>query len=113
MNTVEKIKAICKERKIPISILEKACGFANGYIGQLKKGSVPDDRLLKIASYLSVPVEYITSGTISALDTEMADLVKGIIENTTLRLIVEGARTLHDNEHEYVLNLIKLLNSKH
>lgn len=37
MNTVDRIKAICKERKIPISRLEKACGFANGYIGQLKK----------------------------------------------------------------------------
>ena len=33
--------------------------------------------------------------------------------NNNLRLIVEGARTLHDNEQEYVLNLIKLLNSKH
>ena len=113
MNTVEKIKAICKERKIPISKLEKACGFANGYIGQLKKGSVPDDRLLKIASYLCVPVEYIASGTISTIDAEIAELVNSIIDNTTLRLIVEGARTLHDNEQEYVLNLIQLLNSKH
>lgn len=57
MNTVERIKAICKERKIPISRLEKECGFANGYIGQLKKGSIPDDRLQKVASYLDVRPE--------------------------------------------------------
>lgn len=37
MNTVDRIKEICKERRIPLSRLEKACGFANGYIGQLKK----------------------------------------------------------------------------
>ena len=56
MNSVERVKAICKERKIPISRLEKDCGFANGYIGQLKKGSFPDDRAIKIADYLGITV---------------------------------------------------------
>ena len=55
MNAVERVKAICKERKIPISKLESDCGFANGYIGQLRKGVFPDDRILKIAEYLNVP----------------------------------------------------------
>ena len=62
MNTVERIKNICKERKIPISKLEKECGFANGYIGQLKKGTVPDDRLFKIASFLNVNANYLATG---------------------------------------------------
>lgn len=60
MNSVEKTKKLCKERNIPISRLEKDLGFANGYIGQLRKGSFPYDRLLKIAKYLSVPVDYLT-----------------------------------------------------
>lgn len=47
MNTVERVKAICKERKIPVYKLEKDLGFSNGYISQLKKGSLPDDRLEK------------------------------------------------------------------
>lgn len=109
MNTVEKVKAICKERKIPISRLEKACGFANGYIGQLKKGTVPDDRLIRIASFLEVPVETLIASP---------ETVKNVIDyevsmNNNLRMIVEGARNLHANEQEYVINLIKLLNSKH
>ncbi len=54
MNSVEKVRKLCKERKVPYSHLEKALGFANGYIGQLKKGSIPDDRLLKIANYFDV-----------------------------------------------------------
>ena len=57
MNTVERVKMICKERKIPLSRLERECGFSNGYIGQLRKGSIPDDRLLKIANYLGMTVE--------------------------------------------------------
>ena len=59
MNSVEKVKAICKEKKIPISKLERDLGFGNGYVGQLKKGAFPDDRLLAIASYLNVTTDYL------------------------------------------------------
>lgn len=62
MNTVERIKSICKERKIAISKLEKECGFSNGYIGQLRKGTVPDDRLRVISEFLKLPVEYLMTG---------------------------------------------------
>lgn len=60
MNSVERVKAICKERKIPIYRLEKDLGYANGYIGQLRKGTFPDNRLLEIASYLHVPASELT-----------------------------------------------------
>ena len=60
MNSVEKVKALCKERKIPISRLEKELGYANGYIGQLRKGTFPNDRLVEIANYLNVPTAYLT-----------------------------------------------------
>ena len=50
MNSVERVKEICKERKIPISKVERDLGYANGYIGQLKKGVFPADRLLDIAA---------------------------------------------------------------
>ena len=56
MNEVEKVKEICKERGIAISKLEKDCGFCNGYIGGLKKGVFPSDRLMKIAKYLDIPL---------------------------------------------------------
>lgn len=71
MNTVERIKTICKERKIAISTLEKTCGFANGYIGQLKKGSVPDDRLIKIADYLKVSIDYLMTGEENPISDDM------------------------------------------
>lgn len=59
MNTVDRIKQICKERKIPISKLERDCGFANGYIGQLKRGTIQDNRLKIISKYFNVPVDYL------------------------------------------------------
>ena len=62
MNSVERVKNMCKTRKIPISKLEKDLGFSNGYIGQLRKGVFPDDRLIKIADYFSVSVDYLLTG---------------------------------------------------
>lgn len=63
MNSVERVKALCKERKIPISNLERSLGFANGYISQLRKGVFPSDRLVKIADYFSVSIDYLLGGS--------------------------------------------------
>ena len=63
MNSVDRVKKICKERKIPISRLERDLGFSNGYIGQLRKGVFPSDRLTLIADYLNVSVDYLMTGT--------------------------------------------------
>ena len=60
MTSVDKVKSICKERKIPVSRLERDLGYANGYIGQLRKGTFPDDRLVEIAAYLEVTTTYLT-----------------------------------------------------
>lgn len=60
MTSVDKVKSICKERKIPVSRLERDLGYANGYIGQLRKGTFPDDRLVEIAAYLGVTTTYLT-----------------------------------------------------
>lgn len=62
MNSVERVKWICKERKIPISKLEKDLGFSNGYIGQLRKGVFPGDRLAQIADYFGVTTNYLLTG---------------------------------------------------
>ncbi len=92
MNSVEKVKAICKERKIPISRLEKDLGYANGYIGQLRKGTFPDDRLVEIANYLNVATAYLTgeeqkenptvSGEVNYSDMQLLSAFKSADEAT-------------------------------
>lgn len=62
MNSVERVKAICKERGIPISKLERELGYSNAYISQLRKGKFPADRLHQIAEYLNVSPEYLMTG---------------------------------------------------
>ena len=72
MDSVELVRKICKEKKIPISKLERDLGYSNGYIGQLRKGVFPTNRLVAIAQYLSVSVDYLL-GT----ETEKAPTQEG------------------------------------
>lgn len=72
MDSVELVRKICKEKKIPISKLERDLGYSNGYIGQLRKGVFPTNRLVEIAQYLSVSVDYLL-GT----ETEKAPTQEG------------------------------------
>ena len=62
MNSVDRVKKICKDRKIPISKLERELGFSNGYISQLRKGVFPADRLVLIADYLQVSADFLMTG---------------------------------------------------
>ena len=62
MNSVDRVKKICKDRKIPISKLERELGFSNGYISQLRKGVFPADRLVLIADYLQVSADFLITG---------------------------------------------------
>lgn len=55
MTSVEKILAVLKHRKIPVSRLERDLGYGNGYIRQLKKGSIPAGRLMQICNYFDIP----------------------------------------------------------
>lgn len=97
MNTVERVKAICKERKIPIYKLEQDCGFANGYIGQLKKGTIPDVRLRKIAEYLDLSIEYLITGEEKTnegyyISTETAKIAQEIFMDPNLRALFSAAQ---------------------
>lgn len=97
MNSVERVKKLCKERKIAISRLEKDLGFSNGYIGQLRKGVLPDDRLRMISDYFNVSVEYLMTGeeNISAHEPELNQKDNNDIAND-LRNIMEKLNNQED-----------------
>lgn len=61
-NSVQYVRDICKQRKIPISQLEKDCGFSNGYLNPKKMSKIPYDRAQVIAEYLGISLNLIMSG---------------------------------------------------
>lgn len=100
MNSVERVKALCKERKIPISKLERDLGYSNGYIGQLRKGTFPDDRLKEIAQYLSVSIDYLMTGKEANggetyyFNDETREIAQEIFENPDLRSLFDMSRKM-------------------
>lgn len=116
MNSVERVKQICKERKIPISKLEKDLGFSNGYISQLRKGVFPDNRLVSIAHYLDVTVEYLMTGKTTDWKPELTAKdekdIKKAIDDFKNKLSTAGVmydgEPLDDETKEAVLAAVEL-----
>lgn len=61
-NSVEFVRSICQQRRIPVSTLEKACGFSNGYLNPKKMTRIPYDRAVLIGNYLNIPASKILTG---------------------------------------------------
>ena len=105
MNTVERVISICKERKIPISRLEKECGMSNGYIKGLKKGTIPDDKLKKISEYLNLDLEYLATGE----EKHPIPVPKMTDEYYKLISIYSN---LSETDRNYIMSLSERLNQK-
>ena len=110
MDSVERVKQICKKRKIPISKLERELNFANGYIGQLKKGSFPSDRLLKIAEYLNVPYELLLNGEEKTESpSEEAELLMRVRHDKALMAALEKYFKMTEEKKKHILKTIDVL----
>lgn len=57
----EKIKKICKERKIAVSTVEKEAGLSNGTICKWNKSSPTVDKLQAVAKVINVKVDDLLS----------------------------------------------------
>lgn len=110
MNSVERVKSICKERKIAISKLERELGFANGYIAQLRKGTFPADRLADIAAYLSVSTAYLLTGEENKkAPTETGE--RDILDDVDVAFYGDF-KELNDDEKETVRDMVRLMRQR-
>ena len=112
MNAVERVKSICKERKIAISKLEVDCGFSNAYISQLRKGTFPNDRLEIISKYLGVSLDYLMTGkepTENKYSAEMAMLVGKIRNDKELSEALLKYFELSEEKKKHIVDMINML----
>ena len=101
MTPSERVKDLCKKKGIPVYVLEKDLGFANAYIGQLKK-TIPYDRAVKIAEYLDTSVEYLqtgvhpekksSSGKSYYFDDKAAEVAQIYFDDPNYRILFDAAR---------------------
>ena len=115
MNAVEMVKEICKQRNIPISRLERECGFSNGYISKLKRGYFPIDKAEKIASFLNLDVNTLVGVQKSAQRTDYyqdifsAVLAREMFNDPEMRALFHVKKSIPPERFQAYYNLIKTL----
>lgn len=117
MNCVERVKSLCKQKKIPISKLERDLGYANGYIGQLRKGVLPTDRLLEVAEYLSVSTSYLLNGIENEKplvngDEELTDYLEMLKTRPECRMLFQLTKDATKEDVEAAVRIIEALRNK-
>ena len=92
----------------------RATGVSTATLSQWKTGRYTPkmDKLEKIAAFLHVPVEYLITGKLPSLDCDATKIAQYVIDNDTVRLIVEGVQGLNEREREWVLEAIQFINKK-
>lgn len=63
MGIVEKIKYLCKEKKITVAELERNTGISNGQIRKWDKSTPGIDKVKLVADYFDVSVDYLLGRT--------------------------------------------------
>ena len=101
MRTLERIKYLCEKNGISLMKLEKELGFGNGSLARTND-AVRADRVLAIAKYFSVPVEYVL-GEDEYLD--FLNIEKGAMYARTVKKL----QALAPEDRELVLTLIERL----
>jgi transcriptional regulator with XRE-family HTH domain len=61
MGALSKTKELCRLRNVTIKKLERDLGFANGYLGSKMNDDLPFERVLAIAEYFNVKIDYFLS----------------------------------------------------
>lgn len=117
MNSVERVKTICRERKIAISKLERELGFGNGYIAQLRKGTFPAERLASIAAYLSVSIEYLLNGEEKETplineDQELTEYLQMLKTRPECRMLFQLSKNATKEDVEAAVRIIEALRNK-
>ena len=109
-NSVEYVRELCKQRKIAVSVLEKDCGFANGYLNPKKMAKLPYERAVVIANYLGVAVDLILTGE----ETKNAPAVssKGDVLDEVDVAFYGEFKELDENDKETVRDMVRIMRAR-
>lgn len=119
-NGVEYVREVCNARKIPISQLEKDCGFSNGYLNPKKMQKIPYDRAKKIAEYLNLPLDHLLNGP----EAEEAPVPEGgrglphakrreILAEGGMHLLMDADAKMPEEHLEEIVEFIKMKQRKY
>ena len=103
MTIKERIKDICKQKNIPVYLLEEECGLAKGYISKLDKSNPTADKLYLICSYLNISMDYLITGhegteSLSSDSQLLLSFFNSMDQKKRDQLLLQARVLLHSSE---------------
>lgn len=118
MGLYENIRYIAKNKGYSINRLEKELGFSRSSIGKFNNNKPSIDKLQKIAVFLDVSVDFLTSGgemenpKIYHLNDETAAIAQEIFDNPDLRILFDALRNASPEDLKTVRDMMLALKRK-
>ncbi len=102
MSIVERLQAIVKERGTNFKQLEADCGLGNGVIRRWDAQSPRLDKLVKVANYLNVSLDYLVYGRGVSDSSENSEPVLGSRAAQEAQSLMCDGSPLEDEEADLV-----------
>ena len=110
-NSVLYVRDICVQRNIPISQLEKDCGFSNGYLNPKKMSKLPYERARLIAAYLGISITEILTG--EKEEKMPTDNGGHMIEMSDVDIAFYGGfKELDEHDQETVRDMVRIMRDR-
>lgn len=109
MTILERIKITAREKKnISITTLEQILGYSNGSLAKAK--DIPSSRIMDIANFLDVTVDYLMTGKEPQFSVEMANVdAELIMLDKEFKEYAIKLSELPKDEYQCIATLIDLL----
>ncbi len=109
METLDIIKNLCKEKGVSIAKLERDLGYANASIA--KGNMIKSDRLLAIARYFGVSMEYLMGAEEDRdkyyFDEESAQYAEFLHKNPDYKVLFDASRKVQPEDIAFVREMIE------
>lgn len=118
MDFYDRLKMLCRDRRVSLSALSDILHFSRGSITAWKNGTVPSaDTVGRIRDYFGVSTDYLINGTVTPPaavytadpDVEIFECIE-LLKNEYVRQIVMSLRKANDNDLKRVLGMIEFMN---
>lgn len=111
MSIIEIISALCVQKKITITALERELGLSKGSISKWKVSSPKAETVLKMADYFGVSVDYLLGRTENPLPETKKEATEITFDDFTYAFYNES-KNLSEEQKAALLNMAKLFNEQ-
>ena len=112
-------KSLMEQKGVSASDVAKATGITASTFTMWKQGKISPNsqKMIKIADYFGVPVEYLVTGEMPAgegyyIDEETAKTAQALFENRDMRLLFDAARDASPEDLQMVAQILERLKRK-